>query len=393
MIKRIFPVVLLLLALVACENEDPQKKERGLVISTKQFRTYTPQDIQDFLNANRFQVPFTLTHNVRAVKISYITIDPDGNFTEATGAVYLPETTGEFPIICFQHGTQTQRYFVPSIGAGNSDAGLAGAVAASMGYICVAADYLGLGDSYIVPPFLLAENSAITVIDMLRASDKYFESQGIATDGSLYLTGYSQGGHVTLATHREIEQNYSDEFQVTASAPLAGPYDLASTIDTVMEWGTYNQPILFTYLMNSYNHYYGWDRLNEIFQEPYASEIPGYFDGSQAMASINLKLPQSLESLLQEKFIADYKSGAEEDLKKALLDNSLMNFIPTAPMLLIHGDQDKTVPHFNALNLMNYYESSGKTNMELMIVEGDHVSAAEAAIVGAMAWFETLRNK
>ncbi|KKL51415.1 hypothetical protein LCGC14_2295700, partial [marine sediment metagenome] len=258
-----------------------------------------------------------------------------------------------------------------------------------MGYICVAADYLGLGDSYIVPPFLLAENSAITVIDMLRASDKYFESQGIATDGSLYLTGYSQGGHVTLATHREIEQNYSDEFQVTASAPLAGPYDLASTIDTVMEWGTYNQPILFTYLMNSYNHYYGWDRLNEIFQEPYASEIPGYFDGSQAMASINLKLPQSLESLLQEKFIADYKSGAEEDLKKALLDNSLMNFIPTAPMLLIHGDQDKTVPHFNALNLMNYYESSGKTNMELMIVEGDHVSAAEAAIVGAMAWFET----
>ena len=62
-------------------------------------------------------------------------------------------------------------------------------------------------------------------------------------------------------------------------------------------------------------------------------------------------------------------------------------------MLLIHGDADETVPLFNALNLMSFYESSGKTNMELMIVEGDHEGAAEAAIVGAMAWFETLRNK
>ncbi|MFC2113267.1 lipase family protein [Bacteroidota bacterium] len=391
--RAIILLILLLLSLASCEKEKQKKAERGFVIDTKQIKIYTPREIEDFLTIRRFQVPFTLVHDVKAVRIAYMTTDSEGKLVNATGAVFIPETTGEFPVICFQHGTQTQRHLVPSLGAGNSDAGLGGAVAASMGYICVAADYLGLGESYIVPPYLLAENSANTVIDMLRASRNYFESQGIKTDGSLYLTGYSQGGHITLATHNEIEQNYSDEFQVTASAPLAGPYDLLATIDTVMSWGRYNQPILFAYLMNSYNYYFGWDRLDEIFKEPYATDIPDYFDGSQLMGTINNRLPQSLDSLLLDTFIADYKSGGEEDLRKALLDNSLINFTPSAQMMLIHGDADKTVPYINAVNLKDYYESEGKTNIQLISVEGNHEGAAEAAIVGAMVWFESLRNK
>jgi hypothetical protein len=279
------------------------------------------------------------------------------------------------------------------MGIGNSEAGLAGAVAASMGYVCVAADYLGLGESYILPPYLLAENSATSVIDMLRAGKNYMESNGIKTDGSLYLTGYAQGGQVSLATLNEIEQSYADEFTVTACAPLAGPFDLAGTIDTIMGWGKYQEPILFAYLMNSYDFYYEWDRLAEVFLEPYASEVPGYFDGSQLLGSLRTRLPQELASLLTGQFMADYASGGEEDFKKALEENSLLNFVPSAPIMLIHSQSDSTVPYFNSVNLFGYYQERGKTNVELTPIIGDHEPAAEAAILGAMTWFESLRGK
>jgi dienelactone hydrolase len=383
----------LMLFLFSCQKEQPEIAERADIISTQQIRVYTPAEIQALLNINRFEPPFALTYDVQAVKIAYMTPRPDGKLVNATGAVFIPQTSGQFPVICFQHGTQTQRHLVPSLGAGNSDAGLAGAVAASMGYVCVAADYLGLGESYIVPPYLIAGSSATTVIDMLRAGMKYLSSQGVQTDGTLYLTGYSQGGYVTMATHHELEKNYADEFQVTASAPLAGPYDLEATMDTILGWGSYKEPILMAYLFNAYDHYYGWNRLAEIFKEPWADNIPDYFDGSQLMASVNNQLPMSLDSLFTADFLAGLASGGEQDVRRAIRENSLLNFVPSAPVLMIQGDRDRIVPSFNAGQAKEYYEAGGKTNVEISLVAGDHEGAAETAIVGAMLWFESLRNK
>ena len=154
--KLAIPLILLVFLLVSCKEEQPEITERGGIVTTKEIDVYTPSEIQVLLDLANFQPPFTLTHNVKAVKIEYMTPQPDGKLVNATGAVFIPETGGTFPVICYQHGTQTQRYQVPSLGLGISDAGLAPSVASSMGYICVAADYLGLGDSYIVPPYLLA---------------------------------------------------------------------------------------------------------------------------------------------------------------------------------------------------------------------------------------------
>lgn len=382
---KAFLYAILLTLLSACEKETDD--------TAGQIGIYSPQEIQSILTEYGFDVPFTLTHSVKAVKIRYKTPEPGGKLVEATGAIYLPDTEGNFPVISFQHGTQTQRYLVPSMGPRNSEAGLAGAIAASMGYVCVAADYLGLAESDLVPPFLLAENSAKTVIDMLQASYDYLEENGIQTDGNLYLTGYSQGGHVTLATLIEIEKNYSTRFNVSGCAPLAGPYDLKTMIDTVLEWGWYTEPILFAYMMNSYDHYYGWDRLNEIFREPYASEIPGYFNGTQLMQALRIKLPKDLDKLLTEQFITDYKSGGETDFRSAVRENSLMDYIPQAPVYLAHGDMDSTVLWFNATNLGDTYAANGKSNYQVSLVEGNHEDAANAAIVEAMAWIELMQKK
>jgi dienelactone hydrolase len=263
-----------------------------------------------------------------------------------------------------------------------------------MGYVVVAADYLGLGESQIVPPYLLNANSATTVIDLLRAAKTYLDGEGIVTDGSLYLTGYSQGGIVTMATHHEIEKNYSSEFQVTASAPLAGAYDLSLTVDSILSWETYIEPVLIAQLLYTYDHYYNWDRLDEIFRAPYASAIPGYFDGTMTLDVINLKLTETLADLLSDQFLSDYKEGSETDLDQALADNSLLNYTPTAPVRFFHGTADQTVPPQNTLAAKAWYEANGKTNVEYIPVPGlNHEDGAAPAIIGAMQWFEELRVK
>jgi pimeloyl-ACP methyl ester carboxylesterase len=379
--------------LAACQDNSPTLAERGDIIRTKQIGTFTPQDITNILNSFNYAVPFNLTHDVKAVKIAYMTPEPGGKLVNASGAILYPELDGPLPMISFQHGTQTHRYLVPSLGPNNSEASLAGSVAASMGYIVVAADYLGLGESEVVAPYLLNATSATTVIDMLRAAQTYMEENGIIADGSLYLAGYSQGGVVTMGMHHEMEQHYSDEFTVSAAAPLAGAYDLNLTVDSILSRETYREPVLVAQLVYTYNHYYEWDRMGEIFREPYASAIPGYLQGNYMPDDINARLTTDLSSLLQEQFITDYRNGDETDLAQALGANSLLTYTPDAPVRLIYSDGDSTVPPQNAVAALDYYVNSGKTNADSVVIRGlNHKDAALPAIVAAMQWFEELRG-
>ena len=63
-----------------------------------------------------------------------------------------------------------------------------------------------------------------TVIDMLRAV-KHFCNQNnfIQFNEQLFLEGYSEGGYVTMAAVKEIEENLSDEFNITMSFPMVEP--------------------------------------------------------------------------------------------------------------------------------------------------------------------------
>ena len=388
-------ILSIIILFTSCKNDQPTLAERGDIVGKPNvIGSYSPLEIQGMLESKNFDVPFNLTYDIQVVKIAYMTPDPGGKLVAASGAILYPVKDGSLPMISFQHGTQTHQYLVPSRGPGNSEASLAGSVAASMGYIVVAADYLGLGDSQLVPPYLINATSANTVIDLLRAAQTWLIDAGIALDGSLYLTGYSQGGIVTMAAHHEIEQNYSTEFQVTASAPLAGAYDLSLTIDSILSWESYIEPVLIANLLYSYDYYYDWDRMGGFFKAEYASAIPEYFDGTLTLDGINNELTETIADLLQEQFISDYLAGSETDLDQALTDNSLLTYTPSAPVRFFYGEADRTVPPQNTLAAKAYYEANGKTDVSSTSIPGlNHEDAAAPAIIGAMTWFEELRGK
>jgi hypothetical protein len=73
----------------------------------------------------------------------------------------------------------------------------------------------------------------------------------------LFLAGYSQGGHSTMAALKMIEEQHSAEFSVTACSPMAGPYDLSETqLNFVMRDTAYPLPGFLPYILFAYNSVY-----------------------------------------------------------------------------------------------------------------------------------------
>ena len=384
--------ILALMMLFASCSKEEKVYERGDVIESSVIAEYSTDQVEQLLASRNFTNPLTLEYPVKAVKLVYQTIDPDGNKASASGAVYYPDADHVFPTVSFHHGTVTAKNFVASVAPGNSEAGVVGMVMASMGYVFVTADYHGLGDSDVYYTYLMAESSATTVIDMLRAADAWCMDNGITRNERLFLMGYSKGGYVTMATHREIDRHYSDEFAVTASAPLAGSYVLKETFDSIISRKTYDRPVLIAYVLASYNHHYRWDRIEQFFNDPYGSMIYDLYDGTKWLDVINNQLPVAVSDLLSPQFIDNYLSGNEHDMTQAIALNEVLDWTPVAPVRLFHGDADSTVPYFNSVRALEYFQQNGKSNVDLITIEGkDHIQAAEDAIIKAIEWFEGMK--
>ena len=92
---------------------------------------------------------------------------------------------------------------------------------AGAGYVVVLPDYHGLGTGQGDHPYMHEDTAAKAVVDAIRAT-KTINAE-IEFSDKLFITGYSQGGFVTMAAHRAIQSLYSNIMTVTASAPAGVP--------------------------------------------------------------------------------------------------------------------------------------------------------------------------
>jgi len=111
--------------------------------------------------------------------------------------------------------------------------------------IVIAPDYEGYGVTKDQPhPYLSQRVTARQVIDAVRYGLELYqkEAEGSTTllpmksDWRTFSIGYSQGGAVSLAVHREIEeQGLADELHFQGSICGDGPYDLVATMRYYIE--------------------------------------------------------------------------------------------------------------------------------------------------------------
>jgi len=343
-----------------------------------------------------------INYDVNAYRVSYLTPDAMGNLVIASGAIFVPvDPLCATPILSWQHGTVVADLGAPSENISNSTIGI---ISASHGYVVVMSDYLGLGVGEGFHNYCHSDTEASAVLDLIIESNEFVNSLGFDTNGQIFLMGYSQGGHATMAAVRDLEKDFSNELEITASAPMAGPYSM-SEAQTQMLNTVYPNPGYFPYIIFAYQNVYGniYNDVGDIFKPGFDNLLEMY-DGTYTMTQINQQIWEIADSIydidesiftpldmINEDYYNNYQSNNNHPFRIALEENDLLDFIPESPMRLIHCAGDNDVPYENALMAFNAF--SPFVTEELVLLDGgnfNHSECAQFAIISAKLFFDEL---
>ena len=249
----------------------------------------------------------TPTCGVDVQYIKYGTVGGAGEATTASGALMVPTgsaaaCTGARPILVYAHGTNPTKSFnmanwVDPTNPAYSESLLVAAMFAAQGYIVVAPNYAGYDSSTLgYHPYLNADQQSKEMIDALKAAKAALPTLLSPTTASakLFVSGYSQGGHVAMATQRAME---AAGIVVTAAAPMSGPYAMSVMSDAIFAGdvdlgSTEFLPLITTSYQKAYNNLYTTP--SDIYESNYATGIetlmPGTFDDTTLFSSGKLPL-------------------------------------------------------------------------------------------------------
>ncbi len=337
---------------------------------------------------------------------TFQTIDAEKKPTTSSMALLIPTggaaCTGKRPIVLYAHGTTTDKtYNLASINDNKNPAYSElleiSAAYAAQGYIVIAPNYAGYDISTLpYHPYLIAAQQSQEMIDALatgRGALKKKPPHTISDSGRLFVTGYSQGGYVAMATAKEMDRQ---GIKLTASVPMSGPYALAAFGDAMFggrpNLGMARYAALFlTGLQKAYGNIYQSPK--EVYTAPYAEGIETLLPSTFAFNELAKagKLPNatfqsapngvdilekispvSMESSLgfdaknylvntdyRARYVADMlknpdgsvnntssslpAEAPQNTLRQALKDNDLRSYIPKSPMLMCGGGKDPIV--------------------------------------------------
>ncbi len=358
---------------------------------------------------------------VTVYKFTYATVGGMNEPTTATGALMVPSSAptqcqGPRPIVLYAHGTALNKnrdlaaLNDPSNPAFDTASRVAMIFTAQAGDIVVAPNYAGYDTSPLpYAPYLNKEQQSQDMIDALTAARQTLAqlNPGVSDNGKLFVTGYSQGGFVSMATLAKLD---AQGRPATAGAPMSGPYGMLATGDEIFlghpnVGGTAYLPLV----ANSYAHLpQGSPQIDpsQLFNPLYAN-APNLFPGPIGFAQFstlvqqgqipltaifqssptgvaaidNLNLPEGwplyqlgfdptnylVSTNFRAQYLADvlaHPDGAapvngsapnfslappspantpQNALRQILLANDLRGYTPSMPLLMCGGDQDPEV--------------------------------------------------
>ena len=277
---------------------------------------------------------------VTSYRLEYLTTDADGKAVRASGLVSVPQKApgAKSPVLSYQHGTLFRDAEAPSNNAVASEVAV---VLASLGYIVLAPDYVGFGASKGTPhPYLLAAPSAAATVDFLTAARAWRGQANVADNGQLFLTGYSEGGYVTMAAHRALQTSGSSHLQqLRMVVPGAGPYNVQATMDSLVDLVRDEQPVIGALINPGFLRYLGGSVQREVRRLLLRALMPGDADVVYDARFIDRFLDDDVPYIAEFSSVHDWK--------------------PNLPVRLYHGQDDRTVPYASSASTLQAMQQRG----------------------------------
>ncbi|MEU8700398.1 alpha/beta hydrolase [Streptomyces sp. NPDC048680] len=323
---------------------------RGELVALTPVARVGRDGVADFLASGGMDTA-TVRHGVRAYRLTYRTVTPQGGPTTATGLFVLPEGGAHrLDLVSDTHGTMAHRDYAPSVA---EDSGrYAAYLHASAGRAVAAPDYLGLGKGPGLHPYMDTGSAVTASLDMLRASHTAALRLGRPLTGDVYASGFSQGGQVAMALGRALRDGADRRFTLRALAPVSGPYDLEHAETPAIFDGRVNgTSALFymTYFLTAQNRLHPlWKDPSEAFREPYAGIVDDLFDTHHFEEEIIPALPGTLKELLTDDFYRRIQHPAGALLAVIRAQDGTCAWKPDVPVRLYSSSGDTDVPLANA---------------------------------------------
>jgi S-formylglutathione hydrolase FrmB len=360
---------------------------------------------QEIINA--FALPFA-RYGAKLYKVRYASPDAKGKKDTLSGLMVVPDDIKwEFPRVIYQHGTSACKTCVPSrIGSPGGDEGMVGLPLASMGFVAMLPDYVGMGDGRGFQTYVHAATIASASRNMITACESWAKSSGVTLNDQLFITGYSQGGYASMALHKSYEENPVSHFKVTAACHLSGPYSLSGVMrDLILSDKEYGYPAYIPNTILGFNEAYGtlYKDLSDIFKAEYVGEIQKYYQGSSNLGQLNVNLTQLLKTnagsavgskMIKDNVLNDVKTNLNHPLNTVLKENDLFRWAPKSPTRIFYCMADDQVPFMNSIVARDTMLAKGAQNLVVQDVGPglDHGGCVNPAYAQTIFFFLTFQK-
>lgn len=330
----------------------------GRLAGATALRSLRPSEIAAALAAGGIASPAIVPrYEVANFRLEYQTTDADGREIRASGLLSVPVKPlfARSPVLSYHHGTIFEDAEAPS----NAISPDAPPIAmASLGYIVVAPDYVGYGASKGAGhPYLLSGPSAAAVIDLLAAARTWRLRNGVASNGQLFLAGYSEGGYVTIAAQRAIEAGSSvHKSELVAAVPGSGPYHVAATLDALLQAVKDESGIL-----------------GALIDPGFLRHLPGTVRVEVRRALLRKLVPSDTGVFFDTRFVDAF---FEDDRDKIERQSNVHDWRPERRVRFFHGRQDRTVPYISGSSTVAAMLSRGAGDVTIedcAAVPSDHL--------------------
>jgi pimeloyl-ACP methyl ester carboxylesterase len=310
-----------------------------------------------------------------AYRIMYLSESLEGDPIVVTGIASVPNAEapeGGRPAITISHGTTgIADECAPSKDPARSEFSL---TAGSVGdeYLVAATDYEGLG----TPgrhPYLVGESEGRSSIDALLAARQL---PGADAGDRFAIAGYSQGGHGALWTS-QVAAEWAPDLEVVgtfAGAP-------ASEIDVILAAAPFLPQAGFAYMVVAGFGAAYPEATADSYLTPEGVELLDAVDEGCAQDTFAAVAGRSPRDLIRED-----APGSQLWTELAKANNAATEKTNDAPTIVIHSEQDATVPPAFSGMLLERMCGLGQVVERRMLPEGGHGEAAIPAYEIALEW-------
>lgn len=335
-------------------------------------------------------VGYTPARNaVKLYRVTYLSVIPEkaNKPTVATGLLAVPDIAGSsFPMVSYQHGTVYGKQQVPSFPDQSEETQLMIAQFAGQGYLLIGADYFGMGSSTEREGYMVTGSHQQATADMVVASRAVLADLKLA-DSKLFLSGWSQGGFVTLAMLEKLE---ADGVPVKAAATASAPSDAFVGFNGFLNFPRKIDaawiPTIFILTAFSFEEYYGVPGMARalLTEESYEVSRKAYLREPFNPADV----PTDLRKLIKPEYF-DAQSFANSAYGRIVAKTQAYRWVVKTPVRTFFGETDEAISIGLGQLPATYQKAIGNDKVEAVSTgPTSHRGTFATAVPQWKSWFD-----